>query len=68
MPGDWLGTCQPVLLMGGGQGGVGRAALHVPPVVAEAPPGAGAGEPARWRGYLFPSPAPTQWLETFWST
>ena len=47
----------------GGRPHVGGAAHHLLSVVAEAPPGAGAGEPARWKDYLFLSPAPTQHLE-----
>lgn len=54
MPGGWLGTCQPVLLMGGRQGGVGRAALHVPPVVAEAPPRGWGGRASQMEGLFIP--------------
>ena len=42
---------------------MGGAAHHLLSMGAEAPPGAGAGEPARWKDYLFLSPAPTQHLE-----
>lgn len=49
------------LFMGRWAHHVGRAALHLPGV-AEVPPGAEVGAPARWRDYLSPSLVPTQHL------